>query len=120
MITQANAILIFLTIHYIADYLCQHPWMAVNKSKRFLPLVSHIIVYTSIMGAVAFFIFGYSSVLIAFIFMNGIAHMITDYNSSRASSRLYKEKKYWRFFSTLGMGQLAHQVVLIYSLTMFY
>lgn len=120
MITQVNAILLFLVVHYVADYLCQHPWMAINKSKRFLPLASHIIVYTSIMGAVAFFIFDYSSVLIAFIFVNSIAHMIIDYISSRTSSRLYKEEKYWRFFSALGMDQLAHQVVLIYSLTMFY
>ena len=120
MITQVNAIMLFLVIHYVADYVCQHPWMANNKSKRFKPLLVHILVYTSIMGVTAFFIFGYSAVLVAFILSNGFAHMLTDYNTSKISSRLYEQKKYWRFFNILGIDQLAHQLVLIYTLTMFY
>ena len=119
-ITQINAVMIFLVIHYIADFLMQHPWIANNKSKRSLPLLAHVFIHGALIGTGSFFLYGYSASLTAFILINTVSHGVVDYNTSRISSRLFKEEKYYKFFNILGIDQLTHQLVMIYSLNLFY
>ena len=37
-----------LLAHLVGDYLLQSDWMAMNKSKRTIPCLDHVIVYTSV------------------------------------------------------------------------
>jgi hypothetical protein len=47
----------FLLIgHLIGDFLLQTSWMAQHKAKRWLPLLAHVSVYTTVVG-----VFGYAS-----------------------------------------------------------
>ena len=119
-ITQINAVMLLLVIHYIADFACQHPWMANNKSKSAKPLLAHVLVYGGILGTSVFFLYGYSAALTAFILINSVSHGVVDYNTSSISIRLFTEEKYYKFFNILGIDQLTHQLVMIYSLNLFY
>lgn len=118
--TQVNAIMLLLVIHYVADFACQHPWMANNKSKSMKPLLAHVLVYGSILGTGVFFLYGYSAALAAFILINTVSHAVVDYNTSRVSSKLFAAKKNYRAFNIIGIDQLIHQVILIYSTNLFY
>ena len=35
-----------IVAHFVGDYLLQNSWMAINKTKRWLPAIVHAIVYT--------------------------------------------------------------------------
>lgn len=93
------AILAIVWIHYLADFLCQTRWMAENKSKSNQALGAHIAVYT----AWLFLFFGP-----LFAIVNGTIHFLVDYNTSRVTSKLYKQKKYGPFFAVIGLDQAIH------------
>lgn len=62
--------------HLIGDYLFQTNWMAMNKANKWLPLLSHCLVYTLTISIIAFLTFGGLSWLaISFIFLT---HVILD------------------------------------------
>lgn len=62
--------------HLIGDFLFQTKWMAEHKHNRWLPLLSHVSIYTAVLGTVAWFGFGGLSMLqLGFIF---ITHVILD------------------------------------------
>lgn len=98
-----TTILLLLWIHFIADFILQTDWMARNKSKRNIPLIVHCIVYT-----IPFLYFGW-----VFALVNGTAHFVTDYVTSRASSRLWAKKEVHWFFVVVGFDQAIHMTTLI-------
>jgi len=53
---------ILLLGHLIGDYLFQTSWMAVNKAKKWTPLIIHSLIYTLAVGVVAWLGFGGLSV----------------------------------------------------------
>lgn len=72
-------LLILLTVHFVADFLCQSEWMALNKSKRWDALLLHVTIY-----ACCFVPFGFRFALVTFA-----AHFVTDAITSRVTSRLW-------------------------------
>ena len=97
--------LLLLTVHFVADFLFQSDWMAVNKSSRMLPLLVHIAVYTACLIPFGFW----------FAMTNGLAHLITDSITSRVTSALWKkEKRHW-FFVVIGLDQLIHTATLLFT-----
>lgn len=65
--------------HFVADYLLQTRWMAMNKTRQWLPLIAHSLVYTLVLGVAAYFSFGglsLSGLLILFL-----AHVFLDRRS---------------------------------------
>ena len=81
--------LALLAVHWIADFVLQTHWQAQNKSKRLDALAQHVAVYTSaLLFAVPFIApqAGYRMWL-AFILVNGAMHFVTDYFTSRWSSK---------------------------------
>lgn len=44
--------------HLVADYLLQISWMAQNKAQQWLPLITHSLLYTFVLGIAAYFSFG--------------------------------------------------------------
>jgi hypothetical protein len=53
---------------------------------------------------------------VIFAAINGALHFVTDYITSRASSNLWEEKKWHRFFVMIGFDQLIHQATLASTL----
>ena len=93
-----------LLVHYGADFLLQSKWMAENKSKENLPLLAHIGVYSLIL------LLSFGS--LKFALVNGVAHFITDYITSRAGRYTWERGNVRGFFAVLGLDQLMHYIVL--------
>ena len=101
-------IIILIWMHFIADFILQTDTMAVNKSKSNKWLTVHVTIYT-----IPFLYFGW-----LFAIINGIAHFVTDYVTSRVASKLWaKDERHW-FFVTVGFDQAIHITTLL--LTYYY
>lgn len=98
-------ILIVVWIHFMSDFLLQSDKMAINKSKSNKWLCIHILIYS-----IPFLWFGW-----LFALINGLLHFITDFISSRATSRLYTNHRHW-FFVIIGLDQALHMTALILTL----
>lgn len=116
-----SVVLSLCFLHWVADFVFQTDWMAQNKSKNNKPLLVHVGVYTTVFAPFAFLTFSLLGAL-AFLLFNFAAHVITDYCTSRRSSRLYREGKIgsatvpnFNFFATIGFDQFIHYVCLFGS-----
>lgn len=118
-----HIVLAILFIHWIADFVCQTDWMAKNKSKNDLALLWHVIIYTLIWFP---FLVAYIMTLppgnhdnkFEFLLVTFVAHLITDFFTSRLNSKLWNSGKIHWFFVAVGFDQLLHytQLLLTYKL----
>lgn len=93
-------------IHWMADFIFQTDKMAINKSTSIRWLSSHVLAYS------AFFLpFG-----IKFALINGAAHFVTDFCTSRATSYLWKKGDRHNFFVVIGFDQALHLTILLLTL----
>ena len=95
-------------VHFVADFVFQSDWMAINKSKNSLIGLSamgiHIGIYSLTIGAV----FGWR-----FAAINGLLHLATDMVTARATSYLWSiQKRHW-FFVVIGLDQAIHLTCLV-------
>lgn len=122
------ALLFLLTVHFVADFICQSDWMAQHKSKSLRALLAHVTVYTSVfLGVVGYAALVWSmqsgisiSVLTVdvwtFAAVTFVTHLATDAVTSRITSRLWfvrsdgtiDTSKRHRFFVVIGFDQLIH------------
>lgn len=109
-----------LVVHWFGDFVLQTHWQASNKSKRNDALAAHVGVYTFTLAVGTLLIFsqGRNSRIAIFFLLNGVLHLVTDYFTSRASSKLYAKQDWHNFFVVVGFDQLIHQVTL--ALTMLW
>lgn len=116
-------ILYMLFIHWVGDFLLQNTNMATNKSKSNYWLSMHVLTYTAtwIYPVWAYDIWIHPLSIwsiILFLLVTGVSHFITDYFTSRWTSKLYKAEKWYgfpAFFSVIGLDQLLHFTQLILS-----
>ncbi len=104
-------------IHCVFDWWLQTQWMARYKSKSWLALSAHVLVYTTglmliprVEGNHAI-VFG----LWRWAIINGALHFITDAITSRISSHYFSKggagsKGFW---NTIGTDQCIHMVTLV-------
>lgn len=120
-----------MTAHFLADFVFQSNWMAQNKSKSNKALSIHIAAYTGTAYA-ASLILGFALVIIGILLypnqkpsytftvlfavywgLNAPLHWITDYFTSRWSSKLWAQQRVHDFFVVIGLDQLIHTWTLI-------
>ena len=100
---QVSDILIIVWGHFLVDFFFQSDSMATNKSKSMFWLSIHSICYT-----IMWVWFG-----LGFAIINGLAHWLVDFFSSRATSALWKkEQRHW-FFVVIGFDQAIHLTILV-------
>jgi hypothetical protein len=108
-------IIAIIFIHWVADFLLQTQKMAMNKSKDNYWLFAHVFVYSMAWFFIGLFFFKPMPVIL-FTVTTFICHFITDYLTSRWTSKLYKQEKYYgfpAFFSVIGLDQFLHYLQLI-------
>jgi hypothetical protein len=122
---SVQIVIALLFIHFVADFLLQSDWMAINKSKQIGALLVHALVYS-----ISFLAFGMS-----FWFITFLTHAVTDAITSRITSKLWfvqtyprphvdnygayplfalieSNKRHW-FFVVIGLDQFIHFVTLL-------
>lgn len=99
-----NILLIIIWLHFIADFLFQSDWMAINKSKNIKALLVHCIIYT-----LPFFLFSTPWFWI-FVFSS---HLIIDGISSKVTTWLHKKNERHWFFVVIGFDQAIHMTTLV-------
>lgn len=90
---------LLLALHFVADFILQTDWMAINKSKSMQALLAH----TSLYSLVFLPFYGVSFALITFML-----HTVQDYLTSRLTSRLWQANERHWFFVAVGADQLLH------------
>ena len=101
-----------IVLHWIADFVCQDDWTAINKSKSWLVLTFHCSIYFFVLltGLAIFGKYG------SWVWINFPAHFIIDGITSRINAYLYKkEMRHW-FFVMIGFDQVLHYVVLFLTI----
>jgi hypothetical protein len=98
---------IILALHFVGDFVIQTDKMARNKSSSMAWLSYHVAMYS-----IGFFIFfGWKYALV-----NYVLHWITDFCSSKISSKYYKAGKIHEFFVVIGADQMIHMFCLFATL----
>lgn len=99
---EINVLLTLVFLHFFADFILQTDNIALKKSTNNEVLFIHVFLYS-----LPFLWFGLKFALVTFI-----AHFLTDYVSSRLTSKFYKEGKRHLFFVTIGADQAIHMATL--------
>lgn len=100
---EVTTVLALVWMHTFADFFLQTDKMAINKSSSNRWMAIHVGVYSLV-----FVIF---SPLFALV--NFILHFMTDYVSSRLTTRLWKSgERHW-FFVVIGVDQALHMTALL-------
>jgi hypothetical protein len=119
MTISVPILLILLLAHWFADFVMQNDEMAINKSSSNQALMSHIGAYTCMMFFAVGFLLGFNNVSLllglVFLFVNAAAHFVTDYVTSRITSKQWKAGDRHGFFVTIGFDQFLHVAVLVLS-----
>jgi len=116
-------IIAVLLTHLTFDFFLQSHWMASNKSKSDLALGAHVGTYT--IGLILLTVaLGYGKLLVGpapffFLVFNSGAHWLTDYVTSRMSSRLFAKQEWHNFFLVVGTDQFCHYATLFGSFAVF-
>lgn len=116
-------IALLLFAHFIADFLLQPRWMAVNKSIKFKVLVQHCAIQGGVFLVFCLVLFNPLDALIISI-MNTMLHGCIDWNIWRGYKyfRRHEDIKtfpWWEdhwFFVTIGADQLLHGISILFAL----
>lgn len=99
--------LVLVWLHIIADFVLQSDRIALAKSHDNEALAKHVAIYS-----LPFFWFGWQ-----FVMANLAAHFVTDYITSRLTTKLWlANKRHW-FFVTIGVDQGLHLSTLFVTYT---
>lgn len=112
---------LLLFIHWYADFELQTNYQAQNKSKNIWALLSHTSVYSLFFTMTIFFtlwtidVSTYVKLIycLKFGIITFICHTVTDYFTSKQTSKLYQKQDYHNFFVVIGFDQFLHAMQLL-------
>lgn len=118
---------VIVVIHYIADFVFQDGEWAVNKSKSLKALLKHTATYSLIWFVISLILIQLNLLpqsFYLFALITFILHTITDYFTSKITSKMYENQNFgsripvFGFFSMIGFDQVLHygQLFLTYYL----
>ena len=113
----AWAVIVMLFGHWLFDFVYQPHWMSLRKSNELWVLAQHSLRITAGALAVGVFVGCFQGTkipvlgMVAFGFVNGAAHFVIDYFTSRRTSRQWREEKVHDFFVTIGFDQFLHLTI---------
>lgn len=123
-------VLFLIYNHWLADFLLQTEDMATKKSTSNYWLFRHVLAYTNGMipsMILTWIVSGSFIVAISWWILNSVLHYITDYYTSRWTSKLYANKQFYSpnkyikifnfpaFFSVIGFDQCIHYTCIFVS-----
>ena len=119
-----SIILYILFAHFVSDFVMQTHEMATQKSTSIKWLTRHIISYgfglfiLSVVFVIISILCGnncieYTPRILLYIGLNMGLHWVTDYFTSKETSRLWGLKKVHDFFVMIGFDQFLHQASLL-------
>ena len=112
--------IIFLFIHWFADFVIQTHKEAKEKSKSWKALLSHTATYSGI-WFVALLVLQLPVIpVIIFTAVTFIAHTVTDYITSRETNKLYEKGDIHNFFVIIGLDQLLHYIQIFVAYTLIF
>ena len=117
MMWFALMICLLVLLHTIGDFVLQTDSMAMGKSSSNKALLTHTSVYSLTFLGLGFLPVLSWSAALTFVLVNFVAHTITDYFTSRLTTKLWAKGDRHNFFVVIGFDQLAHIAVLILSFT---
>jgi len=100
---EISLLLLIVWVHFIADFILQTNYIALNKSKYTECLLIHCGIYS-----VPFLIFG-----LEYALLNGVLHFVVDYFSSAITTVFYATDKRRYFWVTIGCDQAIHMTCLV-------
>ena len=130
MIYIILTIIYILSVHFVSDFIMQSDEMAKGKSTSIKWLTLHILSYLKgfICSAIIFYVtitliwgrIASPLLILAYCLVNAILHWVTDYFTSKETSRLWAELKVHQFFIMIGLDQLIHATCLILTFYLFF
>lgn len=107
-----HIVLLIIAIHWVADFVLQSTKMATTKSKRLLPLLAHVGTYLLVLSVM--------TQMWSWCLLNAALHFMTDYVTSRITSRLWAANRTHDFFTVIGLDQLIHYTCLLGTFVWMY
>lgn len=103
--------ILIVWIHFVADFMLQSDKVSKSKSSDNKILTYHVSVYSMPFVPFAFYYLS-TWAAVAFIVINLVAHFVTDYITSRMTSKLWKAGNVHWFFVVIGADQAIHMTTL--------
>lgn len=125
MLMIMDIVFYIILSHWVADFLFQSRWMAVEKCSNIKALISHVAIYTITMAIMlsSANIFNNDNKLSLFLFwiiINGLLHFATDFCTSKITKRLYVLDNKHLFFAMIGFDQVIHYGCLLYTYALIF
>lgn len=112
-------VIYLLLVHWFADFVLQTRHMATKKSSSNYYLTLHVAVYsvaTTLLWVLLTLVEGTGMTLLTFfntLIITFVTHWLTDYITSRYTTKFYLAKKDKEFFGTIGFDQWIHAATLL-------
>ena len=113
-----NTVYALIWTHVVADFFAQTDKMAKNKSSSDFWLGFHVLAYSLIFFA-SFNLYYKVNAVIVYCAVNGSAHMLTDWITSRITKRLWAAGRTHDFFCVIGVDQAIHLTTLVATIPLF-
>ncbi len=114
-------LVIILVAHYLGDFICQPRKIADNKHKNIYWLLTHGLIYSTVLFVILTIIHPLSlGSVFLYVFINGVFHIGVDKISSHYTVKYYQQHNNYMMYNIVGLDQLAHIVVLLISYQIFW
>lgn len=110
-----TALLWLVWLHFVADFVMQSDKVSKTKSGSNRVLLYHVALYSLPFCPFAAWYFKSYAVAAAFVYGNVAAHFVTDWITSRMTSKLWKAGEVHWFFVVIGADQAIHMTTLVLS-----